>query len=583
MISNIDEIKSTTDILDIISEHVKLKRDGVHMTGLCPFHQERTPSFKVNPKLQIYKCFGCGKSGDAINFLQEYRNLNYIEAIKFIAAKYNIPITESAKQYEKPIPRLTQPVNQVVDYFNKRGISNATISHFNITQSVEWMPKQQTEIPVICFNYYRNKELVNIKFRGKEKDFKLAKNAELIFYNLDSIQAASEVIIVEGEVDCLSLHECGVINAVSVPNGAATGYQQLKYLDSCWQDFEGKEKIIIATDNDEPGNNLRDELARRLGFNRCYKIIYPEGCKDMNEVLVKYGKEKVINIIDNAKQWPIEGVLTMDDLYPVVSEYYLNGYPKGCAAGLGEFDSLLHFSGGQMTIITGSPGSGKSEFLDWIITSLARNHNWKVGVCSFENPAAIHVTKLMEKFIGLSFSFRKNPEHRMQIKDFETAVGLTDLYFSFIDISQTEVTIEGILSKCRELVLRTGIKAVVLDPWNYIEHKIPVGYTETQYISEALSMVKEFALRNDVHVFIVAHPRKLVKDQRTKQYPIATMYDISGSAHFFNKTDNGISIHRDFEKNIVDVYVQKVRFSWLGKIGYATYNFDTFTRKYIEQ
>jgi twinkle protein len=238
----------------------------------------------------------------------------------------------------------------------------------------------------------------------------------------------------------------------------------------------------------------------------------------------------------------------------------------------------LTFTGGQLTVVTGSPGSGKSEFIDYISTQLARNHNWKFAVCSFENPADYHVTKLMEKFVGLSFAHRRDPSHRMNKAEFEEAIFLTDKYFSFINILQVEVSIQGILNKVRELVLRNGVKGVIIDPWNYIEHKVPPGYTETQYISESLTMITEFAKRNDVHIFLVAHPRKLVKDKG--HYPIATMYDIAGSAHFFNKTDNGLSIHRDFDTGIVTAYVQKVRFSWLGKIGFATFNFDTLTRQY---
>lgn len=584
MISNIDEIKSAANIIDIISDYVKLKPDGQNMSGKCPFHEERTASFKVHKAKQFYKCFGCGRSGDAINFLQEHNNINYIEAIKYIANKYHITIEErDKKQYDKPTPRTKPPDDPLIQYFVKRNISASTVRYFQITESKEWMPKAKEEIHVICFNYYKDGELTNIKFRGKDKDFKLNKNSEQIFYNLDSIINETDIVITEGEIDCMSLHEAGVRSVVSVPNGTPPPNSQfnIEYLNNCWKYFEGKTKIIIATDNDEPGKALRNELARRLGYERCYQIQYPPDCKDMNEVLVKHGKQAVNIIIENARKWPIQGVLTMDDLYATVEDYYINGYPKGYKAGIGDFDNYLSFSGGQMTVVTGSPGSGKSEFIDWVSTSLARNHNWKFAVCSFENPAAIHVTKLMEKFIGLSFNFRKDPQHRMTKEQFEQGIGLTDLYFSFVDIAQTDVTIEGILDKCRELVLRTGIKGVIIDPWNYIEHKIPDGYTETQYISEALSKIREFSIRSDVHVFIVAHPRKLQKDHKTNKYPIATLYDVSGSAHFFNKTDNGISIHRDFENNVVDIYVQKVRFSWLGKIGFASYSFDTMTRQYL--
>lgn len=580
MINNIEQIKSAADIVQVISEHIELKKKGSNMVGLCPFHNEKTPSFTVSK--QGFKCFGCGKSGDSIAFLMDYKHLNYIEAIKLIAGKYNIPIEEETKQYERPTPRLEKLSPDTIKYFEKRGISNNTLLRFDITESKEWMPKGGDNTRVICFNYKLNDQLINIKYRAKDKDFRLNKNSELIFYNLDSIKDESTAVIVEGEVDCLSLHEAGIYNVVSVPNGAGTGQLQLKYLDNCWKYFEGKDKIILFTDNDTPGNSLRDELARRLGKDRCYKIIYPEDCKDANDVLIKHGKPMIHSIIEQAKRWPIDGVLGMDELFEQVHDYYYNGYPKGCNAGIGYFDELLQFSGGQLTVVTGSPGSGKSEFIDYISTSLSRLHDWKFAVASFENPPAIHVTKLMEKFIGLSFNFRKNPLHRMNTSQFDEAVYLTDKYFHFVNIQQADVTIEGILSKLNEMVLRFGVKGVIIDPWNYIEHKVPPGQTETQYISEALTLIKEFAVKTDTHVFLVAHPTKLRKPPGEKKMPVATMYDIAGSAHFFNKADNGISVYRDFDSNEVDIHVQKVRFSWLGKCGVAPLTYDTYTRKYTE-
>jgi len=581
MISNIEEIKARVNITEIISQYVKLKKAGPNLTGLCPFHSEKTPSFTVSESKGIYKCFGCGKTGDVIQFLTDNNGLNYIQAIKFIAEKYNIPLDEDKKSYDKPQERLTKLQPDTIKYFASRGITNNTLLRFNITETTEWMPKSQAETRAICFNYYKDETLVNIKFRAKDKDFKLSKNAELIFYNLDALKDETTAIIVEGEIDCLSMYEAGFYNVVSVPNGAGTGSQQLKYLDNCWQHFEDKTQIIIFTDNDEPGKNLKEELARRLGKDRCLFVTYPQDCKDANDVLLKHGKGMIISMIEQAKKWPIDGVITVEDKFNEVKDYYENGYPKAADAGIGEFDELLTFGGGLITIITGAPSSGKSEFLDYIVTSLARRHNWKFSVCSFENPIAIHISKFMEKFTGLSFDFRKDPKHRMNVDEFEEAIYLTDLYFSFINIAHVDLTIQGLLSKLREIVLKTGVKGVIIDPWNYIEHKVPAGYTETQYISEVLSLIKEFAVITDTHVFIVAHPKKLQKDN-TGQYPPATMYDISGSAHFFNKTDNGVSVYRDYTNNTVRVYTQKVRFHWQGKIGYTDYNYDTFTRKYIQ-
>jgi twinkle protein len=573
----IDRIKDAANIIEIIGEHVKLKKKGNDMIGLCPFHNEKTPSFTIHQNR--YKCFGCGVSGDAIAFLNEHENMNYIEAIEWLADKYKIPIEQRSKEYIKPVARLEKLSPETIQYFEKRGISNNTLLRLNVTECIEWMPKANKEVRAICFNYYHDNDLINIKFRAKEKDFKLSKDSQLIFYNIDAIKDEDTAIIVEGEIDCLSLHESGIYNVVSVPNGAES--KRLEYLDNCWQYFIDKKQVIIMTDNDESGIRLRDELARRIGKDKCYRVDFPADCKDANDILIKHGKQSIAVIIEQAKRWPVEGVLTMDDLFTDVVDYYENGYPKGYSAGLGEFDDLLQFSAGQYTTVTGSPGSGKSEFIDYISTSLAKNHQWKFAVCSFENPAAIHVTKLIEKFIGLSFNFRKDSAHRINKSQFEEGVSLVDQYFQFINIAQADVTIEGILSKLRELVIRTGIKGAIIDPWNYLEHKVPPGQTETQYISECLTLIKEFCVKNGVHLFLVAHPRKLMKDPKSKQYPIATMYDISGSAHFFNKTDNGISIHRDFGNNVVTVYVQKIRFSWLGKIGWATYSFDTFTRQYL--
>ena len=579
MISNIEQIKAAANIVDIIQQHIKLKKSGPDMEGLCPFHNEKTPSFKVSASKGIYKCFGCGKSGDAVQFLIDHERMNYIEAIKFIASKYNIAIEEETKEYQKPQQRLELLQHDTIKYFESRGISNNTLLRLKVTECIEWMPKANAEVKTVCFNYYKDDELVNIKFRAKDKDFKLSKNAELVFYNLDALKDESTAIIVEGEIDCLSLYEAGIYNAVSVPNGAGIGQQQLKYLDNCWQYFEDKEQIIIFTDNDEPGNNLKEELARRLGKDRCFIVNYPDDCKDANEILLKHGKGMIINIIDQAVRWPIDGVIGVANVFEQVKEYYLNGYPKGSEAGIGEFDNLLRFDGGLLTIITGSPNSGKSEFLDYIATSLARRHNWKFTICSFENPTAIHVGKLMEKFIGKSFDFRKDPSHRMNQEEFEEAIYLTDQYFSFINIAQVDLSIQGLIQKLTEIVKQTGVKGIVLEPWNYIEHKIPHGYSETQYISEALSLFKEFTIKTNTHLFIVAHPKKLVKDN-SGQYPVATMYDIAGSAHFYNKTDNGISVHRNFADNTVNVHVQKVRFQFHGSIGYTSYLFDTFTRQY---
>lgn len=581
---SINELKNKIELIDVVKEFIKLDRSGGDYVAKCPFHDEKTASFKVSKSKQIYKCFGCGVSGDAIDFVMKIRAISYIEAIKILANKYHVDLKEienTKRVYKKPESKYTNTglSKVILDWFATRNISISSLDRLKVTCAQEWMPKAKQETESICFNYYRRGELVNIKFRAKDKDFKLCKDAELIFYNLDSMSGRDSVVIVEGEMDCLSLVEAGIVSCVSVPNGATNGTQRLEYLDNCWQLFEDKKTIVIMTDNDNNGMMLRDELARRLGKERCYKVTYPEGCKDANDILVKHGKQAIIDCIDNCSEFPIEGIIGMQEMYDDVLDYYVNGYPKGVKIGIPVFDDHLSFMPGQFTTITGIPGSGKSEFTDWIMSQCVLNHGWSFGICSFENqPTPLHVTKLMEKLKGKSFMYRYQQENRINQDEFNNGVSIIDQYFHFININQIEVTLDGILDKAKELVVRKGIKGLLIDPWNYIEHKVQNGQTETQYVSECLTKIKAFALTYGIHIFLIAHPVKLKKEGN--KYEVPTLYSISGSAHFFNKTDNGITIYRDFDTNLVTTYIQKVRYSWLGKIGYIEFTYNTETRQY---
>jgi twinkle protein len=578
----IEQAKSAANIVDVIGGFVKLKKRGSDYEGLCPFHSEKTPSFKVHQGKGIYKCFGCGKSGDVISFLIRHENLDYVGAIKWLCKKYNIQIEENTKEYAKPAPRLEKLSNEVISYFEeKRGISNNTLLRHKVTETKEWMPGAAKEIPVICFNYFRNDELVNIKFRGKNKDFKSEKNSELIFYNLDSIKDENEVVIVEGEIDCLTMYECGIYNSVSVPNGASKGKQNLQYLDNCWQYFEGKEKIIIAVDKDEPGELLKEELGRRLGKERCFLVEYPEGCKDSNEVLVKFGCNAIKELVSNAKQWPIEGIILVEDLYEEVVDFYVDGYPEGAKAHIAGFDELLSFVPGQMTAVTGIPGSGKDEFINDISVGLSRYEDWKFGICGFEEPASITVTKLQEKFVKKAFGFRKNNYQRIDETEFKWSLNIIKDHYYFINIEQVGARLENVLNKAADLVKRYGINGLILNPWNCFEHNKKNGQSETEYVSECLTMINNFDIKYGVHTFLIAHPTKIQKRKDTGKYEVPTLYSISGSAHFFNKTFNGISIYRDFATNVVDVYVQKVKWYWLGKLGFCSFDFNVDTRQYV--
>jgi twinkle protein len=583
--SCISRVKESVVTYDIVSTYLKLKKSGSDYTACCPFHDEKTPSFSVSPAKNIYKCFGCGKSGDGISWLIEHEGMSFIEAIRWVADKNGIEIEETAskKQVQKPAPRLDVLSPDTIKWFEEsRKISNNTLLRFKVTECMEFMPKAKDTVKTICFNYFQDEELVNIKFRAKGKDFKMAKDAKLVFYHLDSIKNDDTAHITEGEIDAMSLYEAGIYNVVSVPNGAAvSGTQRLEYLDNCYEYFYTKKKVVLLVDNDAAGSKLRDELARRIGFDKCWVVKYPEGCKDANDVLIKHGADAVALMVREAQLYPLEGEIRMDDMYETVVDFYENGYPAGANSGVSaDFDELLKFYPGQLTIVTGIPGSGKSEFVDWLMTSLTKKHEWDWGICSFECDPPFHVTKLAEKFTNKSFAHRKDPNDRMDKEEFEYAIGMIDKHFHFMNLSLVDISIEGLIAKAEEFVLRYGIKGFLFDPWNCIEPKSD-GEDTTSIILQRLNKLIAFLDKYKVHGFLVAHPTKLRKDATTKKYEIPTLYSISGSAHFFNRTHNGMSIYRDFDTNQVDVYVQKVKFSWLGRIGFCSYNFNTFTRRYM--
>jgi twinkle protein len=159
-----------------------------------------------------------------------------------------------------------------------------------------------------------------------------------------------------------------------------------------------------------------------------------------------------------------------------------------------------------------------------------------------------------------------------------------DFFTWVLPDDDSDWTIDVVLERAKALVYRKGIRGLVIDPWNELEHDVPHGGTETVYIGNVLKKVRQFARRHGVHVWIVAHPQKLFREKTTGQYPVPTLYDISGSANWRNKADNGICVWRDFsEQNApVEIHVQKVRFRQIGRVGMAKLNYEPATQTYAE-
>ena len=464
------------------------------------------------------------------------------------------------KVYIKPEPFvINAPGTKVEEWFKSRGISAATLSALKVTEGSEYMPQTGKAENVIKFNYFVGENLVNIKYRDGRKNFKLFKGAEKVFYNINSIVGYEYCVITEGEMDVLALHEAGIPNVVSVPNGATLTSNNLDYLDSCIDYFTDKSKIILATDSDEAGQALQQELIRRLGAEVCYMASF-EDCKDANEYLLKYGKEKLSQRITAAKPVPLEHVTTFKDIEGEITDFVTNGFKPGFQVGLSNFDEIFSTYTGQFITVTGIPSSGKSDFVDQMVVGYNAKYGWKTAYASPENaPTYLHAHKLMRKV----WQGMPTKEDIGSSKWNQIANHVNDNFF-FIDMER--YTLESVLRKGAELVKRKGIKCLVIDPFNKVRDTDSKTEDVNRYTMEYLTKIEVFAKKYDVLVIIVAHPTKMYKDKDGKiEEP--TMYNIKGGGEWYDASYHGLLVHRDYVNKTVKCKVLKVKFQNLGQNG----------------
>ena len=536
----------TTEINGFVIDEFNLhKLEEGNKQGICPVC---SPDRK--PKNQKAKC----ASYDWDRGLGTCHNCNTSFQLHTYKRK-----GKAEKVYIKPASIDIKPSlvgTQAEDWFKTRGISKQTLDDLKVTEGPEWMPQTQKTENVIKFNYFMGGELTNIKYRDGRKNFKLYKGAEKVFYNIDSIVGFETCIIVEGEMDVLALHESGITNAISVPNGATLNTNNLDYLDSCIDYFEDKGKIILACDSDEAGQALQTELIRRLGSEVCHIATFKD-CKDANEYLLKYGAEELSKRISKAKPVPLENVTTFRDVEDEVSDFVKNGFKPGFQIGLQNFDEIFSTYTGQFITVTGIPSSGKSDFVDQMVVGYNNNYGWKTAFASPENqPTYLHAHKLLRKtWQGMPTKEDIGSERWNQIADHCNS--------NYFHIDMERYTLDSVLRKGAELVKRKGIKCLVIDPFNKVRD---VGGSDdvNRYTMEYLQKIEIFAKKYDVLVFIVAHPTKMYKNQKTGEIDEPTMYSIKGGGEWYDASYHGILVHRNYENNTVKAKVLKVKFQNLG-------------------
>jgi len=551
-------------------------------TALCPQcsatrKKKTVQCLSVNMDEGTWNCHHCGWTGGLKtgNSHSDTRN------------QYVAPPKTQPNQLSKPSFSYNQLSEKAFKWFEARGISQDTLVMEQISSIRKWVPQVQKERDCIAFPYFENGEVVNVKYRDGEKNFTQEKNAKSCFYRLDCLKDQDVIYICEGEIDALSLVECGYGGVASIPCGAGKvteSGKKMEFLISAEEHIENATKVYLVTDKDEVGIEFEMELARRIGKEKCWRVFYNEylneetqkPCKDINDVLKFHGQEAVKKCLDQAKEFPVEGVRTFQDYKKEIYKYKEDGGIKGISTGYYNLDKIFTLQEGGLVIYTGIPGSGKSELLDCLALNTNVKEGWKWAFFSPENlPVAYHFQKFAEKMNGTPFS--KINGERLDI----TINHLSD-NIKLILPGDNGLTVEDILSKAKACVLRYGIKGLVIDPYNEIIQKRGRA-TETEYVSQMLAKLRNFSRAYGVTIIVVAHPTKLRKDDKGN-IAVPTPYDISGGANWYNKGDLIMAIWRDFKArdNKVQIHVHKVRFKTIGKIGMAELEYDIDTGRYAD-
>lgn len=534
------------------------------MTNLNGFEIEKYNQYSLDDKVKRSTCPLCSSDRKPANQKQKCLMMDWETGLGTcqhcgeVIQLHTYKKKQSEKEYKRPEwKNNTNLSDKVVSWFENRKISQFTLRRLKVSNGPEWMPQTQKDESTIQFNYFRDDELINIKYRDGRKNFKMVKDAEKIFYNLDSIRTTKEAVIVEGEIDVLSVVESGISHVVSSPNGSTTGNVNLEYLDNCIDYLDNKEKIILALDADEPGQNVQKELIRRLGAERCY-IVDLSPYKDSNEVLCSEGKEGLKKRIIEAKQCPLENVVTFKDFEHELYDYFENGDRSGFKIGLESFDECFSTYTSQYVLVTGIPSHGKSDFVDMMTIGYNLKYGWKIAYASPENkPNYLHGRKLFKKIAGYE------PQTKAEFDSPKSLKVRNHLNENFYHMEfEKSYDLDSVLNKAKELVVRKGVRCIVLDPFNKVRLKSAPRNDINIYTEEYLNKIDEFCKKWDVLIILVAHPKKMNKVNG--QTPEPDFYDVKGGGEFYDMSYHGLLVHRDFDRGLVKIKVLKVKFDNLG-------------------
>lgn len=466
-------------------------------------------------------------------------------------------------------PSLTLEAEQALE---ERGLDIETCVRLGMVSATAHGTDDWIGIPTT-----RNGSVVRWKYRRVEKiegaqNFLQDKGGEQCVWNVDllgdSTLADQPLIITEGEFDAVAAMQCGYRRTVSLPNGSTIpqGMDSSAWIDEILEKVPATAQIIIATDGDEPGEKAMRDLAIRLGAGRCRYMTYPVGCKDLNDAAKRYGHRGVVECINRARWCKVTGVFRMSEL-PEVPE------PEALHSGIAGLGEHYRVRRGDLCVLTGIPGMGKSSFANDLACRMSWQHRWPIGFASFEQSPKVDHRRALRTWFG------NKPAYQQTRDELKEADAWIDEWFGFIVPDDDEdASLDWVMERAASLVVRYGIQMLVVDPWNELDHERPKDMTMTEYVNAAIRRFKRFARRFDVHLIIVAHPTKLARG-RDDKLPMPNLYDISDSSAWANKADIGLIIHRDDHRTIVKVAKSRYH-DRIGTPGEIEVTFSTYNNRF---
>jgi twinkle protein len=486
---------------------------------------------------------------------------------------------------------MTQLEKEHLDWLAARGISAELAAKFGLKSAVQSFPPDADEgekwvrAKAIAIPYRRGQDVFNHKYRRtSRKKHVMDKGAPLGLWNEAALDQAIETgrpwVITEGEWDALLANDLGWA-ASSVPNGAPNaetkdleGSKRYEFLWDHADKIAKVKNIIIAADGDEAGQYLRQDLIGLFGPTKCSFLEYPADTKDLTDVYTVYGVEAVSQVLNDAKPVPVQGIYKLKD-FPQAPEVTIQPVlVDGISIGNKEYD-LWGLVPATTTIITGYPGQGKTSLVMKMVANLLLGGT-RITMASFETiPRPIIERKLLACMCGLG-------EFDPYI--YRNQRALDALHENLVIIANTpdddhELDLERVMDLFETGVARHGSKLTILDPWNEMDHKRGRDESETDYTGRAIRTFKRFTHRTHTAMWVVAHPRKPSTDGMPKHPP--SLYDLAGSANWYNKADYGLVVHRhDLSTSEIQVIVPKVRMGLPGRIGSVTLEYQSSRSSY---